>query len=648
MSAIAGIFRTDGQEVERRDLERMANILAHRGPDGSGVWNTGSIGLAHRLLWTTPESLHEHLPRLRSESNLVVTADVRIDNRADLIAQLRLTGVPAVDVTDSELILRAYELWEEDCASYLLGDFAFAIWDPRRNRLFCARDHLGVKPFFYFHQPGHAFVFASEIKALRILTGVPSRLNELAVADHLVPQYFDATSTYYQDILRLPPAHYLVVTPEKTRLQRYWSLDPSRELRLKTDAEYAEEFRHLFTEAVRSRMRSAFPVGSMLSGGLDSSSITCVARSLHATNNGSHGWPTFSAVHDVVTECDESRYINAVLARGGYEPSVLQADRVSPLCDLDRVLWHQDEPLVAGNLYLNSGLYRHARERGIRVLLDGYDGDTTVSHGLGFLVELANSDRWLRLASEVVPFARRNGEPSVQALWSWLWRYELDPLTANTRGVARIRRWAASRLSSRRATSSAPVGAEWLAIFNPDFAKRADPAGRRRARDGVAPTTEREAHHRRLSDAGMPHTLEVLDRAASAFALEPRFPFCDRRLVEFCLSLPPAQKIRRGWSRMVLRRGMDGILPPLIQWRGSKTNHHAGFERGMLTFERDLLNELVYERSDLVAPYVDVGTLRQQLARSLSPARTDATFNVVWLVVSLALWLRRADLGTDS
>jgi asparagine synthase (glutamine-hydrolysing) len=647
MSAIAGIFRTDGRRVERRDLERMSKILAHRGRDGSGVWNTGSIGLAHQLLWTTPESLHEHLPRMRSESNLVVTADVRLDNRADLIGQLGLTGVPAADVTDSELILRAYERWEEDCASYLLGDFAFAIWDARRNRLYCARDHIGVKPLFYFHQPGQAFVFASEIKALRAATGVPSRLNEQAVADHLLLHYFDATSTYYEEIVRLPPAHYVIVTPEKTRLQRYWSLDPSRELRLSSDGEYAEAFRHLLTEAVRARMRSAFPVGSMLSGGLDSSSITCLARNLDTSNNGSRGWPTFSAVHDVVTECDESRYINAVLARGGYEPSLLQADRVSPLCDVDKVLWHQDEPLLAGNLYLNWGLYRQARERGTRVVLDGYDGDTTVSHGLGYLVELARSDRWLRLASEVVPFARKIGEPWAQALWSWLWRYELDPLTARTPGVARIRRWAGSRLSSRL-TSSADRSAEWLAIFNDDFAKRVDPAGRRRAVSGVAPTTEREAHHRRLSDAGVPHTLEVLDRAAGAFALEARFPFWDRRLVEFCLSLPPEQKLRHGWTRMVLRRGMDGILPPMIQWRGGKTDHHAGFERGMLTFERELLNRIVYDDSDVVAPYVDVAALRQQFARSLSPARSDATFNVVWVVVSLALWLRHANLGTNS
>ena len=647
MSAIAGVFRTDGQKVERRDLEGMANILAHRGPDGSGVWNSGSIGLAHRLLWTTPESLHEHLPRLRPDSNLVVTADVRLDNRAELIGRLGLIGVASADVTDSELILRAYERWEDDCASYFIGDFALAIWDARRCRLYCARDHFGVKPFFYFYQPGHAFVFASEIKALRVLPGVPSRVNELAVADHLVPQY-DATSTYYQDIVRLAPAHYVVVAPEGTRLQRYWSLDPSRELRLSTDDEYAEGFRHLLTEAVRSRMRSAFPVGSMLSGGLDSSSITCIARNLHAIDNGSRGWPTFSAVHDVVTECDERRYINAVLARGGYEPSLFDADQVSPLSDLEEVLWHQDEPLLAGNLYLNWGLYRAARERGIRIVLDGFDGDTTVSHGLGYLVELANSDRWLSLASEVVPFARKNGERWAEALWSWFWRYELDPLTANTRVVRRIRRWATSRLSAGRASSSAEVRAEWLAIFNPDFAKRVDPAGRRRALAGVAPNTERETHYRYLSDAGMPHTLEVLDRAASAFALEPRFPFWDRRLVEFCLALPPGQKIRHGWTRMVLRRGMDGILPPLIQWRGGKTNHQAGFEHGMLTFERELLNELVYSGSDVVAPYVDVGTLRQQFARSLSPARTDATFNVVWLVVSLALWLRRTDFGTYS
>ncbi len=643
MSAIAGVYLTDGREVDRRDLERMTEILAHRGPDGSAIWNTGSIGLVHRMLWTTPESLREHLPRVSPDGNLVVTVDARLDNRDELISRLGLS-VTVADVTDSELILRAYERWGEDCPTYLLGDFAFAIWDARRRHLYCARDHFGVKPFCYYSRSGHALVFASEIKALRCVSEVPSRLNELAVADHLVPQYFDATNTYYRDIVRLPPAHYLVITPEGTRLQRYWSLDPSRELRLGSDDEYAQGFRHLFTEAVRCRMRSAFPVGSMLSGGMDSSSITCVARSLHAANNGAHGWPTFSAVHDVVTQCDESRYIDAVLAKGAYEPSFFQADHVSPLVDLDKVLWHEDQPLVGGNLYLDWGLYRFARERGVRVLLDGFDGDTTVSHGLGFLVELANSDRWLRLASEVVPYARKIGEPWANVLWSWFWNYELDPFTANTRGVRRVRRWAASRLSSTRADGVTEAGFDWLAIFNADFAGRVDIAGRRNALEGTLAPTERAAHYRRLNDAGMPTVLEVLDRAASAFALELRFPFWDRRLAEFCLSLPPEQKIRRGWTRMVLRRAMDGLLPPLIQWRGAKTNHHAGFERGMLTFERERLNDAVYKDSDVVAPYVDVAILREQFSRSLSRVRTDSNFNVVWQVISLALWLRRVDL----
>src|SRR6267142_1308347 len=165
MSAIVGFYGRDGQPVDRADLERMTASLAHRGPDAAGVWNNGPVGLGHRMLWTTPESLHEQLPLTSKSGDLVITADARIDNRDELITALGLAHWAHGEIPDSELILRAYEQWGEDSPKRLLGDFAFAIWDERRQTLFCARDHCGVKPFYYY-QSARALLFASEIKAL--------------------------------------------------------------------------------------------------------------------------------------------------------------------------------------------------------------------------------------------------------------------------------------------------------------------------------------------------------------------------------------------------------------------------------------------------------------------------------------------------
>ncbi len=171
MSGIAGIYYLDEKPVEWETLSRMVDRLVHRGPDGADVWCSESIGLGHRMLSTTPESLLEKLPLVSRSGDLAITADARIDNRDELIGLLRLKDYPAEKITDSQLILTAYEKWGESCSQYLLGDFAFAIWDRRKQTLFCGRDHFGVKPFYYYYCSGQIFVFASEIKALFCLNG---------------------------------------------------------------------------------------------------------------------------------------------------------------------------------------------------------------------------------------------------------------------------------------------------------------------------------------------------------------------------------------------------------------------------------------------------------------------------------------------
>ena len=287
----------------------------------------------------------------------------------------------------------------ESCPEKLLGDFAFAIWDEKKQALFCARDHFGLKPFYYYHQPGKAFIFASEIKALFCVTDVPRRLNELRIADYLVSYVEDETITFYKQIFRLPRAHSMTIDHHGLRLHKYWSLDPSHEIRYGSDEEYADAFREKFTEAVRCCLRSAFPIGSSLSGGLDSSSIVCVARKLLG-ENGSRRLHTFSFVFDDVPQCDERSFIKTVLAQGGVEPHFIHPDRLSALDNIEQVLWHQDQPLYIRNMFLWTAKYAVARENGIRVMLDGEDGDSVVSYGDAYLAELAQAGRWTEFARE--------------------------------------------------------------------------------------------------------------------------------------------------------------------------------------------------------------------------------------------------------
>jgi asparagine synthase (glutamine-hydrolysing) len=325
----------------------MLTTLAHRGPDGAHMWCEGAVGLGHLTLCTTPEARHETLPLAASRA--VLTADMRLDNRAELLSALGLRHDPGDERCDSQILLAAYDKWGEACPQHLLGDFAFAIWDGCRQRLFCARDHMGLKPFYYYASP-RVFVCASEIKALWCEPSVSPRVNELRVGYHLIFRD-DPANTFYRDIRRLPPGHALSVTLEGERLTRYWALDPTHELHLSSNEAYAEQFEALFTEAVRCRLRTSHAVGSILSGGLDSSSITCVAHQL-MQEQGTPPLHVFSARFSGNGNTDEQPYVDAVLERLGANsgappvvPHILDGNGVLPTAaDFNRILWHQEEP----------------------------------------------------------------------------------------------------------------------------------------------------------------------------------------------------------------------------------------------------------------------------------------------------------------
>jgi asparagine synthase (glutamine-hydrolysing) len=237
MSGIAGIFNLDSRPVEGTDLWQMLSMLKRRGPDGSNVWCVGSIGLSQTMLVTTPEASHERLPHVSVQGDLVIVADARLDNRAELIVGLGLQDREQENIGDSELILGTYRKWGETCPDKLLGDFAFAVWDSRNQKLFCARDQFGVRPFYYYHDPGRIFVFASEPRAILVLKQIPYRINEARIADFLVTQLegIDKTSTFFEEVYRLPPANIFAVTPDGIKQQQYWSLEPGSELKLGSD-----------------------------------------------------------------------------------------------------------------------------------------------------------------------------------------------------------------------------------------------------------------------------------------------------------------------------------------------------------------------------------------------------------------------------
>lgn len=630
MSGILGLWRLDGRPVEPEALATMSDRLAHRGPDGAEAWRDGPVGLGHRAFHTTPESSHER--RLRRDGERVLTADARIDNRHELIRSMGLEEVTEEQIDDATLLIAAYERWGDRCPERLIGDFAFAIWDAGRRSLFCVRDHFGVKPFYYFHAPRRLFAFASEIEALLSHPEIPDEIDDHEVARHLrVPLRGDVSTTYYRHVRRLSPAHALTVSEGGLEERRYWQLDPAHRTTLSSDEEYAEALRDVFVEAVRCRLRSVGPVASMLSGGIDSSAITCVAARALEDARAESPLHTLSAVYPRIPQSDERAFIDEVLERHDVVPHFFEADDVSPIAEIDRMNRFIGGPSYGTNLYLNWELFGLAADAGARVVLDGFDGDATVSHGKGYLSELAISGRWIELARVGLPYLRRQGD-SPFADYLALVRFGLRRRLRGSAWESLIRRARRGRGGPARERTATPGPLAIDERFARVFSDRLEAAS--------APSvTEREIHRDMMSSQNLLEALGWIEACGAGRGVEVRFPFFDVRVVDLCLSFPPEQKLRRGWSRSVMRRAMEGILPPSIQWRSTKANLRHGWKYALRSDRSGRIESLLREPGPVVEHYLDLDRVRTLHDRFVSGDSDTSEDIVLWRALSLALWL---------
>jgi len=630
VSGIFGIVHFDDRPVQPHDMVAMAATLKRRGPDGSGMWHDGPAGLGHTMLATTPESLHEQPPILNRRKNLVITADARLDNRDELIDSLGLRHQPAGEIGDNALILGAYEKWGEACSTKLLGDFAFAIWDGRSRCLFCARDPFGVRPFYYHHSVGGFFAFASEPRAILMLPQTPYRINEGRIADFLISQLegIDKTSTFFEELYRLPPAHTLTVTPRGIRRRRYWTLAPGPEIRLSSDEEYAEAFLEILTEAVRCRLRGAGPVGSMLSGGMDSGSIVAVARALLA-DVGQGPLPTFSAVASGDEHCVETRTIHAAQTMAGLDPHVVDSGRLDDLLpELENLSWSLDEPFDT-HITLVRAMDLAARRHGVKVLLDGIDGDTVLSEGT-HLTRLLRRGRWLTVWRESVGQNRFwGGDYPPWRQMSYRARQAFVPEP--------VRRWRQALRARNHQAEVQRIIRE--SMIDPAFAQRIRLGDRLQALDahsppGLTPSLAQE-RARAVDHPYLTVGLERYNRAASALALEPRHPFLDRRLVAFSIALPGEQKLAQGWQKMILRRAMAGQLPEAVRWRWGKEHLGWVFTAALMKSMQANVEWIIHEHGDTLSSYLDMN--RMPCATAGDPEQESRLFDVA----HLAVWLDR-------
>jgi asparagine synthase (glutamine-hydrolysing) len=623
MSALCGVVDFTGRPVAVQEVAAMAEAAAYRGLDGLRHRGGHGAAFCHLALDATAECTLERQPLRTPDGAVCLVADVRLDNRSDLLRALEPTGLLPVGraAGDGEVLLAAFLAWGEKCLGRLLGDFAFAVWDSRSRTLLCARDPLGVRPLCYARL-GNLFAFATEAQQILRHPAADRSLDELAVADYLAGRPQDAGRSFFRQIRRLPPGHLAVADATGERLERFWA--PERiepDVRLGRN-EAAERLREALRQAVGDRLRAGGgPVGLALSGGLDSPSIAALAQSHFAGSPGE--LLAYSFVFDRLTECDERTYIRGLAEQAGFESAFVRAE--------DH--WLLDDPaLYAASLespfegWLSPHLQglRLLAGRGSRVLLTGQGADDLLQGS-----PLVFPERLLRGDLRVVREAWRHAASRGRAPWRDLYRLLLRPVLPG--GLdAGLRRLARRQLPS-------PVPA-WI---TPEFAQRT--GINERMVERRTPIRRGAAHREVALHLEWPpyeQAVHWLDRTAAPFGIEVRHPFLDRRVTEAVLATPPERVVELGCYKSLLRQAMTGLLPDTLRLRRDKTKLGAYVDLSLREKAGALIEGLLDSPWIADLGWVDGPGLRAAF-RTYRQGDQAPEKRKIWFAVTLELWLRR-------
>jgi len=650
MCGLVGIFTVKGLGGFHSALQAANDIVAHRGPDGSGfvLFNTKfsetlkisgekllledghmdrmTLAFGHRRLAIIDLSTAGHQPMCNEDESIWITYNGEVYNYVELRAELEKAGHTFRSQSDTEVILHAYEEWGENCVSRFNGMWAFAIADLNKQQLFCSRDRFGIKPFHYYYD-GRRFVFGSEIKQLLCFPFVRKRVNERAVYEFLAYGAVDyCDETFFGDIYQLRHGHNLKVDLRDASLitTAFYTHDFRIDNRI-TFREAAAKFRRLLTDSVRLRLRSDVEVGSCMSGGLDSSSIVCLMNQLLKDQRRLGVQRTFSS-HFEEEEANELEYMQEVIRATGVKSYFTYPTPDQFLRDLERLVWHQEEPFGSTSIFAQWSVFKLAHDHGMKVMLDGQGADEQLSGyvdlALYFFNELHAKRRWLKLAWETWRHTQLQGKP-------WL---SLLPGGAG------------NFLRSFGFLKHNDVPSPIIDWIRPEVKERYQGRSYYLKSQQIRPLGELEHLNNTLYQLTFLNNLQELlkyeDRNSMAFSIESRLPFLDYRLVEFLFSLPSTFKIRNGYTKRVLRDGMCGVIPEKIRRRVGKLGFATPERLWQKTILRPLIELAIQDNS--LRPFLIpekamsyLGQIQQYELADFAP----------WRWINLYLWMQRYDFA---
>jgi asparagine synthase (glutamine-hydrolysing) len=666
MCGITGFITPDYQTAGT--ISRLTDLIRHRGPDDEGFVlfaNPNSkpivcggldtpagafrcpipyapvenisvhadrpvcIALGHRRLSIVDLSPLGHQPMSYADGRYWIVYNGEVYNHVELRAELEALGHCFMSHSDTEVILAAYAHWGDDCLNRFNGMFAIAIYDRLEKTLFLARDRFGVKPLYYWVSPDGAFVFASEIKQFTTFPGWEARLNGQRAYDFLNYAVTDHTDeTLFEGVYQLKPGHSATIACDassiglepwgRVRSQIWYALSPRI-----FDGSYTEacrQFGELFEDAVRLRLRADVPVGSCLSGGLDSSAIVCVMNRLLHEKNATSLQKTFSACADVA-RFDEKKWIDIVVAATGVQGHYVYPSLEELFSSLPQITWHQDEPFGSTSIYAQWNVFQAAKDQHVTVMLDGQGSDEQLAGYHTFfgphLAGLFKGMRWLKLISEMNAMRRLHGYDYSRSI-----KY----LAASTL-PERIKNELKRRAGYEH---SAP---EWLDTRR----LRAVEVNPMEMTGAAGAETVLDLSIAQLTASNIQMLLHWEDRDSMAHSIESRVPFLDYRLVEFVLGLPDDYKLSGGMTKRVLRDSMEGILPTAIQNRMDK----LGFVTPEEVWLRERAPDTFRARLDQAIDSAE-GVLKGKECREMLEAMIKGSqrFSFLpWRMISFGQWV---------
>jgi len=632
MCGIVGYYsyQAGDSKIGRDVLLAMTNLLAHRGPDDGGCIlfdrktkaflpfrtlsdpkgsHYGHVGLGHRRLSIIDLTEKGRQPMGTDDGKVWIVYNGEVYNYVELRAELADMGYRFDSTTDTEVVLKAYLAWGVDCFAKFNGMWALAIYDRRSEKLILSRDRFGKKPLYYFDN-GQFILFASEIKALLPYPGVRKKLNLKKIADYAGRHYRyvdNDEESFFHGVMQVPKSSYMVINPsDRKEVHRYWHLKPMHSFSQETsENELIDEFRRLLEDAVRIRLRSDVPVGCMLSGGLDSGSITCLAARQNNNFNAFSG-VTGSGYYD------ETDYIKEVVEHTKVSSKFVYPGAEALFPTLQEMLRYHDEPVCTVTWYSNYLITKEIAKYNVPVVLTGHGGDELLA---GYW------DHYHYYFDEL----RTNGQDDTAELMAWLQNHG-RPLAEYEREKHYIQEL------GRNPGIEIDKYSKYLEYLSPDILSEARmPRLSSPFEDSLTRRLYLELFHETV-----PPSLRAEDRNMMSFSLENRLPFLDYRLVEFCFRLDDSYKIRNGQGKWILREAMKGILPEKVRVRKDKTGFNAPFDQWIrhenraeieaLINRKSMTNEIIYRQDAVKALFEE----------HLSGANHYMFF---WQYINLNIWM---------